>query len=622
MLAPGTVIAGYVIDGVIGHGATSSVYRARQVSVGREVALKVLTAAQPGSETEQRFRREARLQAALDHPSVLPVYDAGTANAGMFIAMKLVKGGSLRDVLRSGRCTAANALLLLGQVADALDFAHGRGLVHRDVKPQNVLVDGQRAYLADFGLTRELDGENMTRTGSFQGTVAYLAPELVAGGRGDGRCDLYSFAAMAFECLAGIPPFIRPVDAAVLYAHANETPPPISEVRADLPASLDRVFERGLAKAPNRRYETAAHLVAAIKGALGSAVGEIGPLPAPSGLPTRSADSTRSTVRPKSRRRPIHALGVGSIAIAIAAAGVLAMADDGREAANGAEAEQQAAPASGSIVLGSPLKEKPVRTVGCELTAPDAGESTCTLVQTALEDAKLRVPGNGVVRGWRAVGAHGDLSLQAVHEHPNGWTHSRRTSPVRIIEGTEGWIPANLGVEKGDRVGVIVGEGAGIGTAANESAVLRRWGGPLSFDQPPRAPSADPALDGVELLLQIAYVKGGRVRQPESTTGRIAARLDPGEPVRTLPVALGHRPHEIRAIGSTNPPRLELVRGSRRIATVEISGATPGGDLIFMASRKEADGLHLYLGWRDHASGVDIYNEFKVHPRRFELLAG
>lgn len=268
-----TVVAGYRIDGTLGEGGMGTVYRATQLSLERVVALKVLTAelsADPAF--RERFRREGLLQAALDHPHIVTVYEAGATDNRLFLAMRMVEGPTLKDLILRRQLDDRRALRLLTQVADALDAAHAKGLIHRDVKPQNVLVGaGDHAYLADFGLIKAVDDHGpLTGTGQFIGTIDYVAPEQIQGDPATATSDCYALTGVLFECLTGQVPFLRPNEAATLHAHVLQPPPKISELRPDLPAELDDVIAHGMAKDPAARPATAVELIMEAQRALAS----------------------------------------------------------------------------------------------------------------------------------------------------------------------------------------------------------------------------------------------------------------------------------------------------------------------------------------------------------------
>ncbi len=267
-----TVVAGYRIDGTLGEGGMGTVYRATQLSLERVVALKVLTAelsADPGF--RERFRREGLLQAALDHPHIVTVYEAGEANERLFLAMRMVEGPTLKDLIVRHELDDRRALRLLTQVAEALDAAHAKGLIHRDVKPQNVLVgNGDHAYLADFGLTKGSDDAAMTETGQFVGTIDYISPEQARGERATAASDVYALTAVLCECLTGRVPYVKATEERVLLAHLSEPPPKLSEVRADLHAAMDEVVAKGMAKDPSQRPASAGELMLLARRALGA----------------------------------------------------------------------------------------------------------------------------------------------------------------------------------------------------------------------------------------------------------------------------------------------------------------------------------------------------------------
>jgi serine/threonine-protein kinase len=263
----GTELGGYRIVEQVGRGGTSVVYRAEHVRLGRTAALKLLSPGLGEADFSERFLRESRLAASLDHPSIVPVYDAGEEDGLLYIAMAFVDGTDLKTLIREeGRLPLVRAFGIVGQMASALDAAHTRGLVHRDVKPANILVGPEdRAYLSDFGAVKELASAGMTRTGTFVGTIEYCAPEQIEGGDVDGRTDVYALGCVLYEALTGEPPFHRPSEVAVLNAHLHAPPPQLSKTAPDLPGALDPVIAKALSKSPLDRYATCGELVAAAK---------------------------------------------------------------------------------------------------------------------------------------------------------------------------------------------------------------------------------------------------------------------------------------------------------------------------------------------------------------------
>jgi len=350
------VVAGYRIEQVVGRGGMGVVYRATNLALGQVEALKLIAPELAADdEFRERFRRETRLAATLrGHPHAITIYSAGERDGVLFLAMEFVEGSNLGDLLRrDGALEPARAVDLLGQVAGALDAAHAQGLVHRDVKPANVVIateDGRdRAYLTDFGLAKQLDSRTaMSATGVIVGTVAYMAPEQAQGRPVDARTDIYALGCVFFEMVTGRVPFPRDDQVAVIYAHLTEPPPAVSGVRAGLHPALDGVVAKAMAKDPGERYLSAGDFArdaaAALQGTrvtgpetvvatgqarpLGPSVPPEPPTPArsegapePAGGPGRAAPAGR---RPQARLVAAAAAGAVVVAVAvIAATGVL-----------------------------------------------------------------------------------------------------------------------------------------------------------------------------------------------------------------------------------------------------------------------------------------------------------
>jgi Protein kinase domain len=303
----GTEVAGYSIERILGRGGMSVVYLAHDPHLKRNMALKLLAPELAEDESFRvRFLRESQLAASLDHPNVVPVYEAGEVDGLLYIAMRYVVGTDLKALLRAeGALEPERALTLVGQVASALDAAHERGLVHRDVKPSNVLLTGapddEHCYLADFGLSTSASDRSVADPSKIVGTIDYVAPEQIRGLDVDGRADVYSLACLLYECVVGDVPFRRPSDVAVIYAHLEEAVPKASERAPTLPAALDAVLERGTAKRADERWQTCSELVDAAQSVLGD-----------------EAASVR--VRRRRRRRGIAAAVTGLVAAAAAVA--------------------------------------------------------------------------------------------------------------------------------------------------------------------------------------------------------------------------------------------------------------------------------------------------------------
>jgi serine/threonine protein kinase len=266
----------YRIEGIVGCGRTGIVYLATDSRTGRAVALKVLREdVSIDPVYRERFRREGSLLAALQHPHVIPIYGMGEIDGELYIAARLVSG-NLKALIQEDVLDLEQALKVLTAVAEAVDAAHGAGIVHRDIKPANVLIDpgadGLQVYLGDFGLARDPHGAMLTLPGQVLGTLDYMAPEhLEADGVGP-AADIYAFTCLAVETLTGDVPFPRGTDAAVMYAHVVDPPPSVSERRPELPPALDDVIAAGLAKDPEERPPTARALLTDMLRALGRPV--------------------------------------------------------------------------------------------------------------------------------------------------------------------------------------------------------------------------------------------------------------------------------------------------------------------------------------------------------------
>jgi serine/threonine protein kinase len=256
-----------------------AVYEATQLSLNRVVALKLLApnlSDDPGFRA--RFEREGQVQAALDHEHIVTVYEAGQSEYGLFLAMRLIAGPTLKQLILDGELDPRRSVRLLAQVAYALDAAHEAGLIHRDIKPQNILIGrGDHAYLADFGLIKAPDEARLTGTGQFIGTIDYVAPEQIQGDPATPASDCYALTGVLYECLTGEVPFPKPSEAATLHAHVMSSPPTVSERRPDLPPALDGVIAQGMAKDPWARPSPTAELIQAASRALSSSASHLAP---------------------------------------------------------------------------------------------------------------------------------------------------------------------------------------------------------------------------------------------------------------------------------------------------------------------------------------------------------
>ena len=286
--AAGAQVAGYRLGEQVGWGGMAAVYRAYDIRLGRWVALKILA---PEIASDASFRQgfisESRAAAAVDHPHIIPVFEAGEAGGVLFIAMRYVGGGDVRMLVRRhGPLDAARAGSIVGQVASALDAAHAAALVHRDVKPANMLLAAaagggypDHVYLSDFGLSRQaLSAAGPALSGQFAGTLNYMAPEQIKGRPVDGRADLYALACAAFEMLAGEPPFRREEDLGPLGVQLAVPPLLLTSLRSDLPPAIDLVLARAMADSPDDRYESCIEFAASLLRACGLEWGASGQL--------------------------------------------------------------------------------------------------------------------------------------------------------------------------------------------------------------------------------------------------------------------------------------------------------------------------------------------------------
>jgi len=405
-------VAGYVLEEQVGAGGMAVVFRARDERLDRTVALKLLSPGVAADEaSRQRFIRESRAAAAVDDPHIIPIYEAGEAGGMLFIAMRFVRGGDARSLVgRTGPMQPARVVWVISQVASALDAAHDARLVHRDVKPANMLLDArpgrpEHVYLSDFGLSKTaLAGRGLTSTGQFLGTPHYSAPEQLEGLPLDGRADQYGLAAAAFEFLSGRPPFDRDGMMAVIYAQLSDPPPSLTALRPELPTAVDEVFSRALAKVPWDRYPTCRAFADALRSALGV-------------WPDDSSE--RPEAMPSPRISP--GLAPASRAPATEPAGVAAIGDEPTRPLGERMPEHRAAASPGQLG-GTPVTPAPTRgarrsplalfTVAIVLIAAGFGGAYLALHRTSGGTAALTVPpcGNGTAAGADLHGVHTHFS--------------------------------------------------------------------------------------------------------------------------------------------------------------------------------------------------------------------
>ena len=465
------------------------VYRARHSHLGRTVALKLLPPEYVGNQAfRARFIRESQSAAALQHPNVVTVYDAGEADGVLFIAMQFIDGPDLATVLhRDGPLSPAYAMWMVEQIADALEAAHTRGLIHRDVKPANVLVDQERCYLTDFGLTRPVAVvTSVTAPGHFVGTVDYVAPEQIRGHGLDARTDVYGLGCMLYRCLAGDVPFPRETELAAIHAHLYDEPPRLSEARPDLPPALDEVIFTALAKDKEDRYAGANALAAAANHSL-SRRGEAETAPTRALAPSATNDpalaaperATGPTAHLNGRGRRMRVpLPLPGVAAAITAVGGLVVAgviafgggDENKSPTTAATtrdaaAVKQPAPAPApsterALVADPPLHvaSHPVALASGAGSIWVAGESGT--VSTI--DSERRFVRDGTI----AVGGRAAAITVGT---PGTWVVSRDQGMLTRIDSRTGGIVARIAVGKGAS-GVSIGTSVMAVWVTNEAA--------------------------------------------------------------------------------------------------------------------------------------------------------
>jgi serine/threonine-protein kinase len=470
----GTTIAGYRIDEVIGRGGMGIVYLAEHLRLQRRVALKLLAPElvdRPGF--RERFIRESRLAASIDHPNILPIHDADEIGDVLYIAMRYVEGTDLKRLITErGRLDPAPAVRIVSQVASALDAAHARGLVHRDVKPGNVLIasgsgsgeDGH-VYLSDFGLTKRTSSDSgLTATGQFVGTLDYAAPEQFEGRALDGRTDEYSLGCVLFECLTGAVPFERDNDAAVMYAHLQAPTPRVTEVHPDLPPAIDAVVATAMAKSPSDRYPTAGGMASAAADALRVS-------------PVTSTTPTRPMLPAQRQRRTGWLIGVGAAVVAVVVLLVVLLNGDGKAPAAGPESSPTTSaladyvarinPATGVVTAKIPVGPDPIDVAvgegsvwvldgdgSVERIDPVSGKAV--LIQTAAEDPRaLAVDERGV---WLANGFNGVLEIDLGSNRVKSSFEIRGIADDVATDGEAVWVAAEDHLFQVDSVSGAVSE--------------------------------------------------------------------------------------------------------------------------------------------------------------------
>jgi YVTN family beta-propeller protein len=580
VLSTGSVLGDFRIDDEIGRGGMGVVYRATQVSLGRPVALKVISESLSDREGfRERFERESRLAASLDHPNIIPVYAAGEHDGVLFIAMRYVDGTDLRALLAAeGAFDPARAAGVVAQVASALDAAHERGLVHRDVKPANILVaargGGEHTYLTDFGLTKRTASDSgLTAAGEWVGTLDYVAPEQLRGESVDGRADVYALGCVLYELLTGEVPFVRDDDIAKLWAHISDPAPSPLELAPDAPRPLAAVIERCMQKDPDDRFQTAGDMgraaLAAVPG-LGD-TGARARMAAGRRRRTLGGDGwTRAgetAVLPDERRsrfrtrRPALAAGGVLLVACVIGLGMLLLSgdDSGSGASPAAGAESRPA---GTVDARVRVGDSPAGVALGNGFAWVANEGDGTV--TRVDQSKLRVRGRPIRVGKnpRAV-AFG---------HGNVWVANYGGGTVTRIDATTGAVLQTIPIGRGP-LDIAVGQRS-VWVSTEEARVVRidaRSGRVINPDIGVRAVGA---LDLRFNRLWIADRLDGTLRVYYVNTGLLS----------NVPLVLGDSPTDID-VGARYV--WAAVAGEGAIRRRPLASSAAGGRAIETGGRPE-----------------------------------
>jgi DNA-binding beta-propeller fold protein YncE len=519
-LQPGATLGPYRIEAVVAHGGMGTVYRATQEPLGRTVALKVIAsnlARDP--DFRSRFQREARLAASIEHPNLVALFEAGEEDGVLYMAMQFVEGSDLSHALEAESwLEPPRAVRLIEQVAAALDRAHASGLVHRDVKPANVLlgeVDGAEwAYLTDFGLTKAAaSGSELTGSGQWIGTLDYASPEQIQDGRVDARSDVYSLGCVLYELLTGRIPFERDDEVAKLWAHVNAPPPRPSEAVEGLPAGMDEVISRSLAKSPADRHPSAGDLARAARAALeGTEVSR----PERSVATGRAAGGgARTRVMLRERARPPVLIGAAVVALVIAALAAILLLPGGD---------------SPTVAATIDVGEAPVALTHGEggVWVSDEGAGTLTRIDPATDE--VAAPAIEIGGSPRGV---------AIGEGRVWVTDSARDQLARVDPSSDPpGVEARIGVG-GEPSGVAVGKGlVWVSNLADESVSRVKPGGQRRFGKQilvGTAPAGIAIGSGSDPSIWVALSGGGRVARL-SPSGDLVARIDVGAKPRGIAV--------------------------------------------------------------------------------------
>ncbi|HEY5144009.1 MAG TPA: ABC transporter substrate-binding protein [Solirubrobacteraceae bacterium] len=639
----GTQLGSYRIEALLGRGGMGVVYRAEDLRLGRSVALKLLAShLTEDARFRSRFLAESRLAASIDHAGIVPIYEAGESDGQLYIAMRYVDGTDLGSLLhREGPMEPQRAIDLVAQLGSALDAAHARGLVHRDVKPSNALiaVEGadEHVYLADFGLTMNMaTAGGVTAGDQLVGTVDYLAPECITGEPADGRADIYSLGCVLFEALTGEVPFPRDSEVAAIYSHLEDEPPRPSERRPGVPVGLDAVVARALAKEPERRWQSGAELAAAARAALGP----------PADTPAHAGGA---------RRRPPRRVVAGAAAVLAALALVVVLLVDrsggGALAVADADAVAVVDPGKHSLLADIPVGSSPSQVTagaGALWVANESGGTVSRIDRRTRAVSQTITVGNGPAAV--AVGAGGV------------WV-------ANSLDGTLNWIsPATNTVVKtiaaGDSPsGVCVTAGAVWVASTYDRSIVRfdpateRTTTTSLADQPTQLACGGGSLwaisqtSGTVTQLRPGRSRGSVVRRiavgrglsgvawghgalwVTNTVDGTVSRIDPRSGVRTAVIALGSRsgPSSVVVSGSAvwvgnaragtvaridparnavaptlrtgnHPQGLAVVDGALWVS-VRATGAQHRGGTLHVLDTKTADGVPPTAALLDPANG-------------------
>ena len=423
----GTRIGGYEIESFLGRGGMGVVYKARHTRLGRMVALKVLVPELAADETfRTRFVRESQMAASIDHPNVIPIYDADEVDGVLFLAMRYVEGTDLKVMIeRDGALDVNTSLSVITQIAGALDAAHNLGLIHRDVKPANVLVersgesDGPRIYLTDFGLTKHGSSRSgITATGAFIGTIDYIAPEQIEGNPVDARTDIYALGCVLYECLTGEVPFKKDADVAVMYAHMMDPRPKATDRVTGIPMEVDDVLAKAMARQPDERFASAGAMVADLAASLGIDEAPATPVVAKQRARAKVTTSSARVGRRVSSR--LMMLGLAGAVVIAGGAFLLTRTEEDRPPAR--ERPGGSIPTDVTFVSpegtegGAGTRDDPLDLVTA-VTSAEAGETVTLLEGTYAADAvpmlEVKVPMTITAEEGAAPVLKGDL------EHPD-----------------------------------------------------------------------------------------------------------------------------------------------------------------------------------------------------------